>query len=45
MISICKHLQRRERKQAKQTERLEPKGKWTDYGALTSPYVNVAPSA
>jgi len=41
-IKVNKHLQRRHEKQAKQTDRLKPNGKWTGYGALTSPYVNLS---
>jgi hypothetical protein len=41
-VNICK---RRQREQAKEAGRLEPKGKWGGYGSLTWPYVNVAPPA
>ena len=41
-VNICKL---RQREQAKEAERLEPKGKWGGYGSLTWPYVNVAPPA
>lgn len=36
---------RRDERQAKGADRLEPKGKWSGYGSLTWPYVNVAPPA
>ncbi len=41
-MNICN---RRQREQAKEADRLEPKGKWAGYGSLTWPYVNVAPPA
>ena len=40
-MNTVKH---RHEKQAKEADRLEPKGKRAGYGRLTWPYVNVAPS-
>lgn len=40
-MNTVKH---RQEKQAKEADRLEPKGKRAGYGCLTWPYVNVAPS-
>jgi len=38
-------LSRRDGEQAKEAERLEPKGTWPGRGALVSPLVDVAPPA
>ncbi len=44
MVSICKCLQHRERKQAKKAVKLEPKGMRSGYGSHNCPYGDVAPS-